>query len=61
MKEGSPSLFSYPTNQHEWGHCSSAAKLGQNSIFFFLTSRFNQMLKVELETINVWGCKDNGS
>lgn len=28
MKEGSPSLFSYPTYQHEWGDCLFVAKVG---------------------------------
>lgn len=33
--KGPFSLFSYPSNQHEWTDCLSALKLGQRIVFSF--------------------------
>lgn len=49
MKEGSPSLFSYPTNQHEWGDCLSVTELGQILCLLSLVLETNVWLKVKLD------------
>lgn len=67
MKKGSPSLFSYPTNQHECGDCASVAK--PERIFCLLHpmlepngKQWSRAVYEIILTVSVYelGCKDNG-